>query len=354
MTENKLKRKKVYIAAVKLLAIFLVVFIHTKEKGYELYAVSSQSPFYLLYLYLSIASRIAVPLFFMCSGAILLGRDEPLSTLFRHRILRYVAVLIVVSFAYYLLSIWGNLGRFRLDSFLIKLYSNQLKPHLWFMYAYLACLFVLPFLRKLARFLDGTEIAYMIALQVVFTSLIPALEYLFGRSAVTINQYFRLNKVVVGAFFMLVGYWMEAKMDFSRIRKKYIAVGVLVAILAVAVSCALTTFKVNVTGSFEGRLFHESFSAIPTIVVFGLIKLWFERREISESVSRALLYAGDLTFGVYLMHMATFRLTTKFDNLIRPWLTPLIATIIWVFMTVVISGAVTAAIRKVPFVKKFI
>ena len=354
MAENTLKRKRIYIAAVKLLAIFLVVFIHTKQKGYWLYEVSSHSPFFMLYLFLSIASRIAVPLYFMCSGAVLLGRDEPLSTLYRHRILRYVVVLVVVSFAYYLLAIWGNLGRFRFDRFLAILYSDKLTAHLWFLYAYLACLLVLPFLRKLARSLEGREIAYMIVLQVVFTSLIPAVEYLLGRNAVVINKSFRPNHVVIGAFYMLMGYWMEAKMDFSRIRKKHIVVGVLAAVLAVAASCALTMFKANVTGGFGGRIFHESFIAIPTLVVFGLFRIWFERMEITESVSRALLYAGDLTFGIYLMHMATFRLTTKIDNLIRPWLTPLIATILWVLLTVIVSGAVTAALRKIPFVKKYL
>ena len=60
---------KVYLDVVKLLAIVLVVFNHSGSNGYKMYLDVAQGPVQHLLLFASAFVKIAVPLFFMASGA---------------------------------------------------------------------------------------------------------------------------------------------------------------------------------------------------------------------------------------------------------------------------------------------
>ena len=51
--------------------------------------------------------KIAVPLFFMASGALLLRKEEPYGVTFVRRILRFAGILAAVSLFYY----WESLGK---------------------------------------------------------------------------------------------------------------------------------------------------------------------------------------------------------------------------------------------------
>lgn len=56
----------------RIVAIFLVVFNHTGTRGFLLFTVAQQSPLYGLYSFLSIADKMAVPIFlddFRCATA---------------------------------------------------------------------------------------------------------------------------------------------------------------------------------------------------------------------------------------------------------------------------------------------
>ena len=68
--------RKEYIDFLKIIAIYMVLFIHTSTKGSLIFI---QKPFAVqsyFYLFFGIIVKIAVPLFFMSSGALLLGNTE--------------------------------------------------------------------------------------------------------------------------------------------------------------------------------------------------------------------------------------------------------------------------------------
>ena len=57
---------------------------------------------YAVSFFLSLVCKAAVPLFYMVSGALLLGKNESFGELARKRILRIVAVIVIFSLLYYL------------------------------------------------------------------------------------------------------------------------------------------------------------------------------------------------------------------------------------------------------------
>ena len=69
-------KRKTYIDFLRIVAIYMVLFNHSGKNGMMLFTISRQSPFYPFYLFNSIFIKIAVPLFLMISGTLLLGKNE--------------------------------------------------------------------------------------------------------------------------------------------------------------------------------------------------------------------------------------------------------------------------------------
>ena len=349
--------KKTHIAAIKILAILLVIFNHTKEDGFRRFIDAPDSPFFPFFLFMSIACKVAVPLFFMCSGALLLGKDEPLKKLFSHRVLRYAVALVLFSFVEYLSALMYDYSRFDLGYFFLRIYRSDMHGVFWFLYAYLACLLMLPFLRKIARGMDGQEAGYLIALQLVFVGVIPALEQLIGKGAFHLNPDLSLPILSQGIFYMLIGYWIENRLDLSRVKGRHLAALALAGFAAVVVSCLLTVNKGGVDGRYATDLsltFHSSFIAIPTIVVYILAKCAFTRIEMQETTVHSILFLGDLTFGIYLIHIAVMRVLTHFTRHMVPYTGPFATSLVLVVLTAVVAGAITAVMKRIPYLSKLL
>jgi len=81
----------------------MVIFNHTGVTGFQLYSTYEVGKLtYWGLVYMSVLCKIAVPLFFMISGALLLKRDLSLKDICVSKILRIFVVLIITSGVYYL------------------------------------------------------------------------------------------------------------------------------------------------------------------------------------------------------------------------------------------------------------
>ena len=98
-----MKEKDYNLELIRFLSFFLVIVIHVTNYFCRAYGSVSDGE-YLFSLVLDTAARVSVPSFFMISGALLLGRDEPLA---KHgkRFLRFFTALAVWSVVYYVWNI---------------------------------------------------------------------------------------------------------------------------------------------------------------------------------------------------------------------------------------------------------
>ncbi len=79
---KKSNNKILYLEIIRIIAAVFVVFNHTDSLGYQLYMEFSCDSWRLLvYMIPSICCKVAVPLFFCISGALLLNRDESIKTI---------------------------------------------------------------------------------------------------------------------------------------------------------------------------------------------------------------------------------------------------------------------------------
>lgn len=92
-------KKKYHLEVIRILAILMVMYNHSAA----FMSFSNQSGVeYAISFLFSMVCKGAVPLFFMVSGALLLGKNESGKDLFQKRILRMILVIVIFSFLYYM------------------------------------------------------------------------------------------------------------------------------------------------------------------------------------------------------------------------------------------------------------
>ena len=124
---------------IRILAIFLVMYNH-RETYIFYHHVPHMGLRYILSMCGAAFCKCGPPLFFMVSGALILHKKESFRRIFRHRILRILIVMVILSILIVALIPDS-------DSFLKTFFSGLN----WYLYAYIGYLLMLPFLRILVN-----------------------------------------------------------------------------------------------------------------------------------------------------------------------------------------------------------
>ena len=96
----------------------------------------------------------------------MLGREnESIHRIWTKKIPKMFITLVVFSLGYYVFDCYTNTGIvFSWKEFAIKLYSYNLKYHLWYLYLYIAYLILLLFLNAMVKNLSDKDFKYLIVM----------------------------------------------------------------------------------------------------------------------------------------------------------------------------------------------
>lgn len=343
----------VYLELVRAIAIFLVVFNHTGADGYYLYLTAHNKLVYAFDIFLTVGCKIAVPLFFMVSGALLLPRDESLSTLFRKRVLRFVLVIVIFSIFQYIYFLVNTGAPFDIGFFLRATYSSgMLAPQYWFLYAYLGGLLLLPFLRKMAVHLRPVHFIYLFVLELVFIGILPVFEYLLKVGPAGLSVLPVVTSVV---FFFLMGYFFENYVGEKFYRPRYAVIAVVCAIAVIEIAGFITRLQIQQTRQIDWYLtLANNLIAVPTISAFFLIKYAYKCRAWPSWLNRAIVWFGANVFAVYLLENMFRDQLEPLERALRPHLHRLPACFVWVICTVIAGTIAAVILRRIPLLKRLL
>ena len=79
--------------------------------------------------------------------------------------------------------------------------------------------------------------------------------------------------------------------------------------------------------------------------------LWKTEGERDEGEHRMLRFADSTTFGIYLIHMIPLRLVLRYMKL-NPYARGWYSFVLLIFAVTVLSGLLTALLRRIPAVRK--
>ena len=238
-----MKEKRLDFELLRIFAIFGVVFNHTELRGFELYMLPECSGVnYTASLLLGILCKIAVPLFFLVSGGLLLDREEPIRTLLKKRVLRVAAALGIFSVALYLFHVaWGYVPSPGAWDFLKGLWKGNLCAPYWYLYTYLGLLLLLPLLRPMVRNMPDWAFVYLTALHLILHGVLEPIGIITGWGSVTSDLLLPLAEPSL--FYFLMGYYLACRFPWEKLTGKRLAMLWGGALISVAGIYLLADFR---------------------------------------------------------------------------------------------------------------
>lgn len=340
MITKKNERYK-YIDALRALCIFLVIYNHTQNKGYDLYAYSPESPFYFLYLVYSIFDKIAVPCFLTISGMLLLRKQESIKDSVL-RTIKFICILIFFSFFMQLYNVKWDIGKVNVVTFLTTLYSKNHATAYWYLYAYIALLLSLPILRLITSNIKAKHINYLVVLYSLH-AIIKIFEWTLFSDKYLLNYHLELKILDSLLLFPIIGYFLENIIEISKITKGQLILYNVISIICIVLCAVLTTIKCQKDNLWnEGT---EKFFQLLILFPVASVILDFKMANWKGVKFSILGFVGRASFCTFLLEKPCRDYAYPLYELTEPYIGSFLAANLWAVGGVLIGTTVYIVYR---------
>lgn len=290
----------------------------------------------------------AVPCFIMVTGALLLNKARKITyrKLFGQYILRVFGALVFFGMVFRIFDMVMDKEPISLLGFLkgfYEIFTGTGWSHLWYLYLLIGLYLLLPFYKKIAAHSGTNEMKYLLAVYLIFLSLLPLLQ--MG------NVYtgFYIHVSTIYPFYLFCGYAV-----YSGIIKPGKALSAAMAVIGTVCIAVLTA--VRWIGDYAVMEQLWGYSSIFVILqAVGIFSLFLDMKEEGFTFFKKILSRLDqCSFGVYLIHMLFVRLIIRYMQF-NPYTNGgILAFIGLVLGVLLISWLVTWVLRKIPALKKIV
>lgn len=328
----------------RILAAFYVIYSHSTDR-FVLYTTLKGSLAWHVIYYINTLSRVAVPLFIILSGYLLLNNEKikSLKTFYQRRFSRVFFPFIIWLIIYYGWTVFWD-QTILTPQFIWKTLWHGDIWHLYFLIIILELYLITPILKSYSKTKKQQTILF---LSLLALSIISSLLVIYQ-----IN----LRRLSLTMFIPYIGIYYAG----SYLRDFKITKLLTFVFFALYLVLALITNLVangNMTTSFI--VFNYSPTLLSMTLFLFLAGKDFHKilhLNFSERFKKIVSFIGRTTFGIYLLHFLVLDLVWKYFHLL-PWElhAPLI---LWAcvpaFITFAICLAVISLIRLLPYSKYFV
>lgn len=350
-----MKKREVWLDVLRILAAFLVIVNHTNSDVFQ--SITPANGTWWLSIVWYALCKVAVPLFVMVSGAVLLGREDSYGKCLA-RFGRIAAALLVFSYAYFAHDAWVNYGLWpriiQLDVFLHKVWTLEIADSFWYLYFYAGLMLALPLLQRLSCAMKSRDAWYLIGLSLGLGAGWPLIAHFVP--ALAMPKYFDvpLFTTMIGLFF--------AGWQLRRLEKPLHAMpwlmGLIASVLLSVVLVHAEYMRMEGAGKYwafmDDRMQSSLLVVTGAISLFLLVRCLFDR-PMSERAQRVWMELGSCAFGIYLMQQwvieqLEFRLFMPLCHVI----TAFPAVLVWEIAAFAISLMTAMVLRRIPGIKKIV
>lgn len=291
-----------FIDRIKVFACILVVVNHSiSSEWVKMPSGTNDITWYILNL-VFLFTKASIPLFFMCSGALMLNKDRDIRTVFRKNIFFVLKIYAVWMLIYGIVDVIKSYKTVTPRTAVNMVIKSVLfgHYHTWFIAALLGLYLITPLLKVITDHRDLER--YYLLLSVLFTILIPYI----GRIAFFEREYNVINDIsmqfVIGdSLYYVAGHYLLHTPQRKH-EKPF-----LIALLAVSTVAAYIISNLAAESSAGGDVqlvYSESSFAgfLISVCLFRLIQLSDHRltqKKHTLTMTRTLCSYG---FAIYLMH----------------------------------------------------
>ncbi len=288
------------IDIIKAIAIFGVIIIHTCGAGY-FYPVNSSN--FAFTVFWGSISRAAVPLFLMCSGALLIPSEKNLTfkKLYTRNILRLAVSMLFWAMAYktYHLLVTNSFSLPNLFFSFKEVLLFKQEFHLYYIHIMFLVYAFLPITRSFIHSASKTTLYYFLAVWFAVGILYPTLRIFWPMTLIGgIPAQYYLNMTYTSIGYGVLGYVLNSK----KIAAKLGAIMTVFGFLSVF----LPTYFFSVKNGYLFEHFLEGMSVGVCIFACGIFVLGKKLSYILEKRQRFAVpfgYISKASFCIYLIHV---------------------------------------------------
>ncbi len=341
-------KRQVAYDILRILAICMVVIIHANVA--TIAAIMGWR--WAMITVLTSILTVAVPIFFMISGALLLDVKDPIDikTLFQRRIKKIFAPFIIWSNIYVVVRIIMGKLPLTIGSF-IRLIEKPAYYQFWFMYSLLAIYLLLPVLQRMLLKCSKQIVEYMLILWCVFSLLVPMLEHVFHD--IQLCEHFDLNFVEGYLGYFILGYYLKKYKSSCTIKK---ALLYLLSGMLLTVACVVIEQTVKDGMCWKGYFMNSyltPFVMLYSIGVFEFVVALVRKYETQwrDKAKCGVMLGAKLSMGVFYIHMLVL---TALEH--TGWLDDKSVVMLMVKIAITISCSFGGSyiISKVPVLRKLV
>jgi len=336
------KQPIVWIDVMRFIAAFLVILAHVTEW--------SKSP-QLAYDFYYTISRVAVPIFFLLSGYLLLSKEEPISVFLKKRLTRIAVPFLVWSIIYDIVYSHSFIDTgITLDAILklfIRIIRGPRGGHLWFMYFLIGLYLLTPALRVFVSKAQKVDLFYYIGLWFLAMPIMNIIEGL-----TPIKNAFEIYNAGGYLGYFLLGYHLGGLENSAQNLRWGLS------LFLIGFLSTLAVFHFNIP-PHDNELPFRSYTSLNIIIMslgaFMLIKAPGEKA--SHFIANISHQGGIASFGIYLIHLLVM---TEIAAIWTSWGydpqagNAIIAIPLVAIITFLISWLLVYLIQKIPILRAIV
>lgn len=342
------KEKKVHLEIMRLIAIFGAVYVHTGASAMYHFEIDVVGLSAWISFIMMILAQACNNIFFMITGAVLLSKEESIGAVLKYRFLRMLIVVILFSFVQYIYNytLRPEIGM-EISVFFEVIYRTSVISQYWFLYAYLALILILPFLRMLTREMKPIHYIYLFVVYVLIEGILPVVEYYWKNEPLNLSIPM-LEQIIICP---LLGYFIEQYGDDYLDQWK--SLFVTNAVAAVAMVIGLKYSRVNYY--VDGRItVLYGLLLIIAVTIFVDIRFICRRWQMPALLKRSILFLGGGVFGVYLFEPQLRDCYYFLYLKLEPYISWLPAAVIWISAAVLTGILGFRVLKRLPFLDKLL
>lgn len=357
--------RKVYLDILRIVAIFLVVFNHTPAFHFPFLTFEEHIGTKLMRV-ISTFDKIAVPLFLMISGALLLPKQETINNLLKKRVCRFVIVLLlfqVMQAVYYAVACGENgIG---IRSFLSDCYWGSIEKGyvlgwtgagtVWYFYVYIGILLMLPFLRSMVKGMEAVHFHYLFAIQMVFFVLCPALFVMITGNSTKDFALIKYLPLCSNIFiYVFAGYYAEHVVKLENLRKKHFIWLITAAVIIIMLAAMMPEWvrvRMNAPRVEQYVPGMIQYLLVPCITLYLIVKKWVASCSLSCKVTSVLQVLGGAVFTVMLVENI---LRQQLGTFFSAYETTYLPSVLVSCLVCVIGLLLGVICKKIPVLRKLL
>jgi surface polysaccharide O-acyltransferase-like enzyme len=330
------------IIRLRFFAILAVIMIHSAAPFFHQAPGKPGNDFFIANIYDGL-SRIAVPLFLMISGALLLHKDEKLSVFLKKRASKIIIPFIVWSIIYYLYKIGAlfplQVDKIHVKGFLKSFISGNVYFHLWYLYMIIPVYLFIPILRKLVQNTPTHLIVYFVVVSLLFENIRQFFHMFYH---IEPRLYFTSFSGYIS--YILMGYLIYQRNFLYEYKRILYILGFFMLFITTGGTYMLD-YKYHHYVSF----FYEYLSFNVFIYAMATMMLFMEWNGKSNRIVNSI---SEVSFTVYFVHILFLN---YFKNYLKTYhLETLVYIPTLILLTFISSYIFSLIISKIPILRKFL